>query len=243
MKKLKVSGLGAEPKKLAVLGGLVLIGGYFYFSNRTPSDSGGSTPASSLRSVPAADVPVTLQRNALNKARARAQQRNSQQLEFHPTLKFKDGQLDRANIDPTLRLDLLEKVQNVKIDNVSRSLFETLAAPPVEVANIPKLEKIIPKFEPFGPPLPPQPPKAVAKVEPPPPPIPLKFYGFINPVKTVGTKRAFFLDGDDIIVANEGELIKNRYKIVRIGINSADVEDTQFKNHRQTLPLIEEQQS
>ena len=40
-------------------------------------------------------------------------------------------------------------------------------------------------------------------------------------------------------------MIKNRYKIVRIGLNSADVEDTQFKkNSRQTLPLVpEEQQS
>ena len=86
---------------------------------------------------------------------------------------------------------------------------------------------------------------AAAPPEPAAPPIPLKFYGFINPVRTVGPKRAFFLDGDDIVVANEGQMIKNRYKIVRIGVNSADVEDTQFKkNSRQTLPLVpEEQQS
>ena len=77
-------------------------------------------------------------------------------------------------------------------------------------------------------------------VEAPPAPIPLKFYGFINPLKS-GTKRAFFLDGEDIIVASEGQLIKNRYKIVRIGVNSAVVEDTQAKNNQQTLPLVEEQ--
>jgi hypothetical protein len=68
------------------------------------------------------------------------------------------------------------------------------------------------------------------------PPIPLKFYGYSA---KGGTKRAFFLDGDDIQVAGENELIKNRYKVIRIGVNSVVVEDTQNK-HEQTLPLIEE---
>jgi hypothetical protein len=78
-------------------------------------------------------------------------------------------------------------------------------------------------------------------VEPPPepkaPPIPLKFYGFVNKTK-VGDKRAFFLDGEEIVIASEGDMIKKRYKIVRIGVNSAVVEDTEFKsNNQQTLPL------
>ena len=34
-------------------------------------------------------------------------------------------------------------------------------------------------------------------------------------------------------------MIKNRYKIIRIGVNSAVVEDTTDK-HQQTLPLEEE---
>ncbi len=73
--------------------------------------------------------------------------------------------------------------------------------------------------------------------EPKAPPIPLKFYGFVNKSK-VGDKRAFFLDGEDIVIAAEGDIIKKRYKIVRIGVNSAVVEDTQFKsNNQQTLPL------
>jgi hypothetical protein len=55
----------------------------------------------------------------------------------------------------------------------------------------------------------------------------------------VGDKRAFFLDGEDIVIAGEGDMIKKRYKIVRIGVNSAVVEDTEFKgnNNQQTLPL------
>ena len=81
-------------------------------------------------------------------------------------------------------------------------------------------------------PKPPEPPP-----EPKAPPIPLKFYGFVNKTK-VGDKRAFFLDGEDIVIAAEGDTIKKRYKIVRIGVNSAVVEDTEFKsNNQQTLPL------
>ena len=154
--------------------------------------------------------------------------------------------IDRANIDPTLRLDLLERVQNVKIGDVNRSLFESLTAAPVQIAkNIPEPAKIKIAFPYQGPQQAAKVVAAAAPPEPAAPPIPLKFYGFINPVRTVGPKRAFFLDGDDIVVANEGQMIKNRYKIVRIGVNSADVEDTQFKkNSRQTLPLVpEEQQS
>ena len=66
----------------------------------------------------------------------------------------------------------------------------------------------------------------------------MKFYGYVTPSRT-GAKRAFFLEGEDIHVVNEGDLIKRRYKIIRIGVNSVVVEDTQFKN-QQTLPLEEQ---
>jgi hypothetical protein len=39
-------------------------------------------------------------------------------------------------------------------------------------------------------------------------------------------------------VVSEGDTIKTRYKIIRIGVNSAVVEDTQHK-HQQTLQLEE----
>jgi hypothetical protein len=47
------------------------------------------------------------------------------------------------------------------------------------------------------------------------------------------------VDGDDIFVAGENEMIRNRYKIIRIGISSAIVEDI-TNNNQQTLPLIAE---
>ena len=76
--------------------------------------------------------------------------------------------------------------------------------------------------------------------EPPPPPITLKFYGYSTP-RSDGQKRAFFLDGDDILIAAEGEMVKKRYRVVQIGVNSVIMEDTQFKNNRQTLILQQEQ--
>ncbi|MEK7750697.1 MAG: hypothetical protein AAB654_02185, partial [Acidobacteriota bacterium] len=69
-------------------------------------------------------------------------------------------------------------------------------------------------------------------------PITFKFYGYISPARG-GAKRAFFLDGEEIHVAGEGEIIKKRYKVVRIGAGSAVVEDTEHQ-HQQTLPLEEQ---
>ena len=65
----------------------------------------------------------------------------------------------------------------------------------------------------------------------------------MNPTRP-DVKHAFFLDNDEIVVAGEGDLIKKRYKILRIGVNSAEVEDTTFKgdNTKQTLPLETELQ-
>jgi hypothetical protein len=238
--------LGAEPKKIAFLVALVVIaiGTYFYMSQ---PDTAQSTSSATPTVRPAAGVPVTLPPGrasirTLGRGRASSQGATGRGItlqEFRPTLKPKDP-IDPSRVDPTLRLGLLARLRNVSIESGGRSLFDFSAAP----VEIPKVKPIIPG----------QPGQAVAAgfigpvmpkptpepVKPPPPPIPLKFYGF-NTLKQ-GAKRAFFLEGDDIFVAGEGELIKNRYKVVRIGVNSAVVEDTTNQN-QQTLPLEAEQVS
>jgi endonuclease YncB( thermonuclease family) len=80
---------------------------------------------------------------------------------------------------------------------------------------------------------------AKAAGPPPPPPIALKYYGF-STARNNGRKVAFFLDGDEISVAGEGETVKKRYRVVRIGVNSVLMEDTESKR-QQSLPLTEEQ--
>jgi len=236
---LKPAKLGAEPRKLALLGLLVAVAGYFFISNRTPGDSASSartlapaTPASSMQARQTSRTTARMTRNSLN--------RNLQ--EFRPSLKRKD--VDPSMIDPTLRMDLVEKLQSVKVEGGTRSLFEFSQAPPPEVAVVKEPEPIKPKYAFVGPPAPVKPPPEVAPPKPQAPPIPLKYYGFANPRQAPGPRRAFFLDGEDIIVAAEGDVVKKRYKIVRIGLNSAVVEDTQFENAQnkeQTLPLVEEQ--
>jgi hypothetical protein len=46
----------------------------------------------------------------------------------------------------------------------------------------------------------------------------------------------FLSKGDDIFIAKEGQIIDRRYKIIKIGANSVEVEDV-LTNNRQTLPL------
>jgi len=231
---LRLSGVGAEPKKLAALGALVLLALYFVFFSGS-SDEHPVAPAHSSAALPVPGLPSP---TAPTTSRARRGQGHNLK-EFRPCLKCKDSP-PKDKIDPTLHTALLAKLQTVSAEG-GRSVFDFGT---LEIATkgpgFKEPPPIKTKFDPWTAPAPPPP----AKPPPPPtaPPVPLKFYGWINPHQTTAPKRAFFLDGDDIVVVTEGETIKKRYKIVRIGLNSAVVEDTQFKtNNQQTLPLVEEQ--
>jgi hypothetical protein len=234
--------LGAEPKKVVLLGGLLVVAGIVYFINSsdTPSPAGAPASVPTRPNIASPAAPGTRNSPPLPSiARSGAATRRGGSLqEFRPTLKPKDP-IDPSRIDPTLRLNLLAKLRSVTIEGSVRSLFDFSAAPAPVKTELPKVNPIHPDGEKtafIGPVQ--EKPKAEPK-PPPPPPIPLKFYGFTSPVRA-GVKRAFFLEGEDIFVAGEGELIKNRYKVVRIGVNSAVVEDTDNK-HEQTLPLEPEQ--
>lgn len=234
--------LGAEPKKVVILGVLAVAGGYLFYSNVIAGPD--TTPTPTRRApAPAVAQPLGQESNAgkSNSFRKKRSTRSSQ--EFHPTLKFSpEERPNYATIDPTLRLDLLAKVHAIEPEGGSRSLFQVLAAPPPSPADQ-KLQAVVihPAKRPFGPQPPPPPPvKAAPPPDPPPPPITLKFYGYSAP-RPGGSRRAFFLDGDDIFVASEGELVKKRYRVVQIGVNSVVMEDTQYKNNRQTLVLQPEQ--
>lgn len=220
--------LGAEPKKLAILAGLVLVAGYFFFSGSGESGS-APTPRRTPVNAPTAAIPTTPDRAA-----KRGWDGGRDTLsDWRPSVKRKKG-FDPTGVDPTLKLALLEKVRESPLEGGQRSLFDFSQEPvkevTVKVANTGR--KGMPSPAPVAVQPPEQPAAPVA------PPIPLKFYGFVSATES---KRAFFLDGDDIVVASEGDLIKKRYKVVRIGINSATVEDEQFKN-QQTISLVQEQQ-
>jgi hypothetical protein len=224
--------LGAEPKKVVILAVLLLAAGYFFISNSSSGDSGASA-----KTTPGTSQPVLIPGNKAHPAgrpnRAGKAALNKGNKETWPGM---NNDVD-PNVDPTLHTNLLAKLQDVKIEGLGRSLFEVGSTPaPVVVPKEPAPIKLTSKFI-----VPVQPPSPAPEVKPPTPrapQIPLKFYGFVNPAR-MDNKRAFFLDGDEIIIAAEGELVKKRYKILRIGVNSALVEDTTFKgdNTQQTLPL------
>jgi hypothetical protein len=243
---LAPKGVGAEPKKLALLVGLLLLaGGAYHWASRPDVPVGANTspvsaaPAAKTTALPSSAAIPSPQRTTTSSYGPRTAPRGGRVSisgdDFRPTLKLPEG-MDVSSVDPTLKLNLLAKVRKVSVEGGSRSLFEFYTPPPPPPPSVPPIK---PGPQQSAVARPPEPPKGPPPA-PRPPPIPLKFYGYSGALRSTA-RRAFFLDGEDIVQAGENETIGNRYKIVRIGVNSAVVEDTVAKN-QQTLPLAEEAQ-
>jgi len=241
-----VKGGFEDKKKVVALSGLMLVAVYFLYSNVLSSGGGSSTP-STPAAAPAANAtagdamplpPAPSAQASTVRPAAGSRSRND---EFHPVLRPRNRQgestIDPNTIDPTIHTDLLAKVQSVKIEGGQRNLFQFGAAAPVELPK--KEEPIVKVARVYDYPRPLPPP--VPKVDPPPPPPTppsFKYYGLAT--KRIDNKRtAFFLDGDDIILATEGMTVKNRWKVVRINPDSVMLEDTQ-NQRQQALALSEE---
>jgi hypothetical protein len=67
--------------------------------------------------------------------------------------------------------------------------------------------------------------------------VPLKYYGYVKPQDGKEANRGLFLDGDIVLVAVEGQMIKGRYLVVELTPNRARIEDTQLRQS-QDLPVI-----
>lgn len=151
---------------------------------------------------------------------------------------------DPMHTEIALRQELLARLSNVPAPSPGRSLFDfsnaPAAAPKQPDIKVPTKKGRGTKGAEIAKPVEPPPPPADTGPPPEPqaPPVPLKFYGY---VQGQGGKRAFFrLGEDEIFMASEGQLIQGRYKIARIGLSSAAVEDTQFKANNQQSLRIEE---
>lgn len=243
--------LGASPGKVAVVVILFAVGLYSLFwpsGDEVPSSSTGSAsrpPAPNIARNPAA-VPGALPtgepepETARQRSSARASVR-----EFKPVLKSSrpDQRIDTTNVDPTLQLPLLARLKGVPILGGQRNLFALNSEP--TGPRQPDPPKIIPKprvdwtKRPVQGPMekPPPPPPPAPPVKPAPPPITFKYFGYVGGAKP-GAKKAFFLDGEEILVGGEGDVLKKRYKVIRVGLNSVVVRDLQFEGD-QTLPLEE----
>jgi hypothetical protein len=125
-----------------------------------------------------------------------------------------------ASLDPTLHPEIMRQAESLEYTGHGRNIFSQFSAPP----EIPKpIASIRQAKVDTGPPPP-----------PPPPPINLGFYGYA--AERTGQRQVFLLHGDDIFIASEGDVVDRRYRVVKIGTASVQVEDIPYHN-TQTLPL------
>lgn len=140
----------------------------------------------------------------------KAQGRNRQQL---------------SNLDPTLRLDVLAAARAVRYERGSRNIFRlyTPPPPPPPVRAAPAQP-----IQPSPPPIP---------LAPAPTPVPLKFYGVAQRPGD-SQKKAFLTDTDnEILIAQVGDVVATFYRVIGIGVNAIELEDTR-NQQRQQLPLL-----
>ena len=128
-------------------------------------------------------------------------------------------------LDPTLELNLLKQSEDIKYAGNGRNIFVAGS-----VATIPK--PIAPGVTDANE----QARLHMPTPPPPPPPITLKFFGFAN--EPGEPKRVFLSHGEDVFIAGEGEIVDRRYRVLRIGPNSVEMEDVLY-NNRQSIPLTQ----
>jgi hypothetical protein len=227
--KTKIFGmrLGIDPK-LLVIALVALAGLLFWFNSRgdeRSSGSGGVTHVAS--SAPPAPAALVKSRTQTDRRRSSGQDRN--------ILRLRPVDPTRGDVDPVLRLDFLERLSKVEAPSGMRNLFEI--GPAEEAKGQGALPvRVIPvkSVAPVAPVSPEVPPVTMPTAN-----IPYKYYGFAKPVNSGDANRGFFMEGDNILVATEGQLIQQRYLVVQLTSTTARLEDTQMKLG-QTLQLVPE---
>jgi hypothetical protein len=134
------------------------------------------------------------------------------------------------SLDPTLHLQQLEAIEEIKYEGSGRNIFVSQADVEIPVPNgtgatdHPVAATV-------------QAPVWTAPTLPPPQPIPLKFFGFAN--QPGEPKRVFLSKGEDVFIAGEGEIIDRRYKVVRITQNAVEIQDVVGSGPAQNIPLTQ----
>ena len=113
--------------------------------------------------------------------------------------------------NPQLHIPAVDRARKTEYKSGGRNIFSReLPPPPVRATDKKR------KPEPPPPP-PPPPPPTVA-------PLPAKFFGY-GTVPNGTIRLAFFNDGENTYVIAEGELLLNRFRILRIGNANLEYED------------------
>ncbi|MBI1357808.1 MAG: hypothetical protein GC160_26020 [Acidobacteria bacterium] len=146
-----------------------------------------------------------------------------------------DDAFDPLNEDPTLATSRLAAVRGVSFGGVERNIFrfgerKKAVAPPPD-STIAEAQKRQQEFAARAKAQNPQPTAAPAEQPRRAPRLTWKYYGYAAPSGD-GERRAFLLDGEDVLIGSEGSILKNRYKLVRIGLTNVVIEDMQFKEEQ-----------
>lgn len=132
--------------------------------------------------------------------------------------------ITEPRLDPTLELDVLQRSEQAKYEGSGRNIFVNgpVSIPVPKRNGTTDQQKMIAQ-------------QRAAQVYVP-PPITLKFFGFAN--RPGEPKRVFLVQGEDVFIAGEGDIVNRRYRVLRISAASVDVEDV-LTNNRQSIPLTQ----
>jgi len=129
--------------------------------------------------------------------------------------------------NPQIRMDLIGRTRKAEYKSSGRNPFSPVQVPVQQKAHAEKPHDFVGPKPP--PPVPPPPPVTLGNV---------KFYGF-GTVPNSAARRAFLTDGENIYVVAEGEVMLNRFRILRIG--NASLEFEELSSGRTGTAPLEEQ--
>jgi len=129
--------------------------------------------------------------------------------------------------NPQLHNDAVDRARKTEYKGSGRNPFSRELPPPPKPAH--------PKPDPKQPELPPTPQVVIPEG---PPPLPVKFFGY-GTVPNSLSRRAFFTDGEDVYIVGEGEVLLNRFRILRIG--NANLEYEEISSGLRGTAILEEQ--
>ena len=218
--------LGANKKSVAMLAGLLVLLAFVVYSQffrgdtvTVPDRPPLTRTAASGNSAPAEERP--------NRVTARPSSRGGR---FRPRLgrTRSEDRPDPATAEAELRTGLLDRLRGIEEPVVDRDIFNfgrpkpppAKAPTPQEVRQAQsKLDAAMRKTERVAAPRP-APRPAAPRGRPP----NWKYYGLADSPQSA-SKRAFLLDGDEILVAAEGSVVQDRYQIARIGLDTVELTD------------------
>ena len=128
-------------------------------------------------------------------------------------------------LDPTLHPEVMAAAEHLDYTGNGRNIFSPNSAPPpVKIQTPLASARLAQAAVPTGP----APP-------PPPPPIPFKLFGVET--KNGVPSKVFLLHGEDVFMAQVGDIVMRQYKVTRIMPNAVEMEDLP-NNNKQVLPLV-----